>query len=436
MTPRSPAQPTPGGVRLSVVLPAFREAEVIGDTLAALRDGLSGVAPGDALELIVVDDGSDDATVEGARAAGADRVIALDANRGKGAAVRTGMLAAAGDAVVFTDADLQYPPDRITAVLARLEGEVGAVIAQAGAVRGRRRLRRLGTRTVSRLARTLVLNPAGAAGHLGADTQCGLKVFRRPVAQEVFGRCRVDRFGFDVEVLALLALLGVPVAVETVAATAAPRRSSVRVLRDGGGDPAGPAADPPVAAPGRLRRRRRGRWLSSRAQPALTGPWRHASTPSSGPTTSGAGCRTNSTRRWRATSAEPSPPSSVRTIRAPTEVVVGRDMRLSGPPLVDRGVLRRRCRAAGLDVVDLGLASTDMLYFAAASLSTRPAWCSPPRTTPPATTAVKACRAGARPLSAERWTAGPGARPGRWILRSRRNDAARAGRLSPVVDLL
>lgn len=221
-----------GGVRLSVVLPAFREAGVIGDTLAALRDGLSGVAPGDVLELIVVDDGSDDATVERARAAGADQVIALGGNRGKGAAVRTGMLAAAGEVVVFTDADLQYPADRIEAVLARLEGDTGAVIARRERS-GEAPLRRLGTYAVSHLARILVLSPAGAAKHLGADTQCGLKAFRRPVAQEVFGRCRVDRFGFDVEVLLLLALLGVPVAVESVAATAAPRRSSVRVLRDG-----------------------------------------------------------------------------------------------------------------------------------------------------------------------------------------------------------
>ncbi len=220
------------GVRLSVVLPAFREAEIIADTLAALRDGLSGAAAGDALEIIVVDDGSDDATVERARAAGADRVIALGGNRGKGAAVRAGMLAASGEVVVFTDADLQYPPDRIVAVLARLEGETGAVVARRGRS-GEVSLRRLRTYTVSRLARILVLNPADAAKHLGVDTQCGLKAFRRPVAQEVFGRCRVDRFGFDVEVLALLALLGVPVAVETVAAAAAPRRSSVRVLRDG-----------------------------------------------------------------------------------------------------------------------------------------------------------------------------------------------------------
>lgn len=222
----------PGGVRLSVVVPAFREAAVIAETLAALRAGLAGVAPAGALELIVVDDGSDDATAEGARAGGADRVIALGRNFGKGAAVRAGMLAAIGDAVVFTDADLQYPPDRIVALLSRLDGEVGAVVARRGRS-GETPLRRLGTYTVSRLARTLVLRGAAAGGDLGTDTQCGLKAFRRDVAREVFGRCRVDRFGFDVEVLLLLSLLGVPLAVQTVEAIPAPRRSSVRVLRDG-----------------------------------------------------------------------------------------------------------------------------------------------------------------------------------------------------------
>ena len=231
MTQLPPSEPAPG-VRLSVVVPAYREAGVIGETLAALRAGLSGVAPGDALELIVVDDGSDDRTVERARAAGADRVIALGRNRGKGAAVRAGMLAAAGEAVVFTDADLQYPPDRIVNVLGRLEGETGAVVARRGRS-GKAPLRRLGTHAVSRLARSLVLGGVAADSELGADTQCGLKAFRRAVARDVFGRCRVDRFGFDVEVLLLLTLLGVPVAVETVEATSTPRRSSVRVLRDG-----------------------------------------------------------------------------------------------------------------------------------------------------------------------------------------------------------
>ncbi|MCE2532310.1 MAG: glycosyltransferase family 2 protein [Acidimicrobiia bacterium] len=224
----------PSGVRLSVVLPAFREARVIADTLAALRDGLSGAAPGDLLELIVVDDGSDDATVERARAAGADRVIALGGNRGKGAAVRTGMLAADGEVVVFTDADLQYPPDRIVAVLDRLGGEVGAVLATRGRTADGL-LRRLGTHVVSRLAALLVLRGEEFAQHRLGDTQCGLKAFRQDVAHEVFGRCRVDRFGFDVEVLLLLSLLGVPTVVETVEATSGMRRSTVRVVRDGVG---------------------------------------------------------------------------------------------------------------------------------------------------------------------------------------------------------
>ena len=223
-----------GRAGVSVVLPAYRERDVIAATLATLRAGLSTVASGDDLELIVVDDGSDDATAARAGAAGADRVIVFDENRGKGAAVRAGMLAATGDAVVFTDADLQYPPDRIVAVLGRLDGVTGAVVARR--IRGGDALlRRLGTRAVSRLAEMLVLRGTAVdRRHLG-DTQCGLKAFRRDVAQEVFGRCRVDRFGFDVEVLLLLSLLEVPTAVVTVEAVAAPRGSTVRVMRDGVG---------------------------------------------------------------------------------------------------------------------------------------------------------------------------------------------------------
>ncbi len=219
-------------MRLSVVLPAYREQDVIATTLGVLRDGLSVVASGDDLELIVVDDGSDDATAARAGAAGADRVIVLDENCGKGAAVRAGVLAATGDAVVFTDADLQYPPDRIVAVLDRLGGEVGAVLAERGRTADGL-LRRLGTRVVSRLAVLLALRGTAFDQHRLGDTQCGLKAFRREVAHEVFGRCRVDRFGFDVEVLLLLSLLGVPTAVQTVEATATPRRSTVRVIRDG-----------------------------------------------------------------------------------------------------------------------------------------------------------------------------------------------------------
>ena len=249
----------PAAPRLSVVVPAYREQDGIAATLGALRTGLASVAPGDALELIVVDDGSDDATVARAAAGGADRVIELGRNRGKGAAVRTGMLAATGDVVVFTDADLQYPPDRVAAVLARLVGDVGAVIGMRSDVRIRRRggfglvggdvgamvgmrrdseaplLRRLGTGAASWLARKLVLGGGRADFGGRLDTQCGLKAFRRDVARDVFSRCRVDRFAFDAEVLLLLSLLGVPTVAETVTAVATARRSSVRMVRDGAG---------------------------------------------------------------------------------------------------------------------------------------------------------------------------------------------------------
>ena len=217
---------------LSVVIPAYKEATVLGRTLAELRSGLASAAPGDALELIVVDDGSDDATAARAQEAGADRVIVLGSNRGKGAAVRAGVLAAAGEVVAFTDADLQYPPDRLLAVLGRLEGSTGAALGGRGHS-GERLARRLGTRAMSLAARLVVFRGVVVDRRLLADTQCGLKVFRRDVAREVFGRCHINRFGFDVEVLLLLSLLGVPTAVEGVEATSTQRRSRVHLLRDG-----------------------------------------------------------------------------------------------------------------------------------------------------------------------------------------------------------
>ena len=92
-TPRS--QPAaPGGVRLSVVVPAYREAAAIGATVARIRSELAAVADHGGLEVVVVDDGSGDGTAAAARSADADQVLEFPENRGKGAAVRAGMLAA------------------------------------------------------------------------------------------------------------------------------------------------------------------------------------------------------------------------------------------------------------------------------------------------------------------------------------------------------
>ena len=213
---------------VSVILPAYREEDTIAATVAALRSGLATLASATWLEIIVVDDGSDDETVSRARAAGADRIITLGRNRGKGAAVRAGMLAASGAKVLFTDADLQYPPGQVAAVLAHLTGDTGAAIGVRSETSGPP-LRRLSSRGAAWLSRRLVLRRDNGE-HF--DTQCGLKAFRRDIAQEVFGRCTVDRFAFDVEVILLLRQLRVRTVTHTVAPERSERRSKVKTVRD------------------------------------------------------------------------------------------------------------------------------------------------------------------------------------------------------------
>jgi dolichyl-phosphate beta-glucosyltransferase len=210
------------------VVPAFQE-DRIGTTVARLRTELAAIDDDGGLEIVVVDDGSGDGTAERAEEAGADVVIRQPENRGKGAAVRAGMLAAAGRTLAFTDADLSYAPDQLLGLLAEVEQGwdivVGSrrhhdttTVVRAGL------LREVGGRVINRCTR-LVLQ----ARH--EDTQCGIKAFRADVARSVFGHSRVDGFAFDVEVLHLaerygLSVVEVPVVVENS------ERSTVRVARD------------------------------------------------------------------------------------------------------------------------------------------------------------------------------------------------------------
>jgi dolichyl-phosphate beta-glucosyltransferase len=186
--------------RLSVVVPAYREEHRIAGAVGRLRSSLDVLA-GDGLELIVVDDGSRDGTAAAAESAGADLVIRLPVNRGKGAAVRAGMLAAAGATIAFTDADLSYPPAQLLTLLAEVERGADVVVGSRRHI-GTTTLVRAGLRRelsgrVFNLATRLVLS-----GHLG-DTQCGLKAFRADAARMLFGLGRIDGFAFDVELLYL-----------------------------------------------------------------------------------------------------------------------------------------------------------------------------------------------------------------------------------------
>lgn len=219
-----------GAPRFSVVLPAYREAERIAGTIERIRAEVGGVVGADALEIVVVDDGSDDATRIQAERGGADRVIRHTANRGKGAAVRTGMLAGRGGTIAFTDADLAYAPADLLAVLEAIEG--GADVA-LGSRRHEatetlveaRWVRAAGGRGINLLTR-LVLK----GRYL--DTQSGLKGFSRDAARQIFGHARIDGFAFDIEVLHLVERYGLRITEVPVRVTNS-SRSSVHVVRDG-----------------------------------------------------------------------------------------------------------------------------------------------------------------------------------------------------------
>jgi len=219
----------PGEQRLSVIVPAYDEADRIGQTIRRLATGLAEVAADGGLEIVVVDDGSSDATADAALAAGADQVVVQPRNRGKGAAVRAGVLAARGRTVAFTDADLAYGPDQVLRVLAAVEDGWDVAIGDRRHPDTRTlvppsRLRKIGSRAINWLGYAVLLGSY-------RDTQSGLKAFRSDVARFVFARARVDGFAFDVELLHLverhqLSLVEVPVEVTNSS------RSTVRAARD------------------------------------------------------------------------------------------------------------------------------------------------------------------------------------------------------------
>jgi dolichyl-phosphate beta-glucosyltransferase len=248
--------PPPGQVRMSLVLPAVDEGDRIGRAVAAYRAGLEAwaeqvterhdVAPPASpaaekastrgVEIIVVDDGSTDDTAGAALAAGADQVVVLPSNQGKGAAVRAGMLAARGRTVAFTDADLAYSPGQVARMVAAVEDGWDLAIGdrrhpEAGSRAGATTARAWGSRGVNLLVYLVLLGGF-------RDTQCGLKACRADVARFVFSRARVDGFAFDIELLHLAERHGfsvaeLPVHVDhSTRSTVRPVRSVLRLVAD------------------------------------------------------------------------------------------------------------------------------------------------------------------------------------------------------------
>lgn len=177
----------PAGV--SVVIPAFDEAEAIASTVTAVRRVLATLPL--AHELLVVDDGSTDATAQLAREAGAT-VLSSPENRGYGAALKTGIAAAAHDTILIIDADGTYPPEAIPKLLELAEKYDMVVGSRTGENVSTPRARRLPKWFLRRLAGYL-------AGRRIPDLNSGLRLFRRDLVER-FAHLLPSGFSFTTSI--------------------------------------------------------------------------------------------------------------------------------------------------------------------------------------------------------------------------------------------
>lgn len=193
-------------MRTSLIIPAYNSGNFIEGTITAAVRYLESLS--EPAEVIVVDDGSVDGTSAALqRLVGrhpALRLVRNSTNRGKGYAVRAGVLISKGERVVFTDADLAYPLGEIDKILAALEAGADVAVATRVAPQSRYIMspaffnyiytRHLGSRLFNQLVGCLL-------GLRVRDCQAGLKGFRRAAADLIFQRLTVEGFAFDVEVL-------------------------------------------------------------------------------------------------------------------------------------------------------------------------------------------------------------------------------------------
>ena len=191
---------------LSIIIPAYNEGKRLDRALSRIRDYFRNrPGPPDALEILVVDDGSTDDTAQIARDWARDlpavRLVSNAKNRGKGFSVRHGLLEARGHIALFTDADLSAPIEESEKLLASIREGYDIAIGSRAADRSlifvhQSRLREIAGMIFNAWVRILTGLPF-------RDTQCGFKAFVREPSLVVFRQQRIERFGFDPEILFL-----------------------------------------------------------------------------------------------------------------------------------------------------------------------------------------------------------------------------------------
>jgi len=187
---------------LSIVIPSFNEELRLPVTLAQVSAYIR--ASKRETEVIVVDDGSTDRTADVANSFRGEiqrlRVVANKKNRGKGYSVRHGMLEARGRVVLFTDADLSAPideTDKLLAALADHDVAIGSRALNRSLISVRQSVFRESAGIIFNfIVRAILRLPF-------VDTQCGFKAFRRERCRVIFQQQRIERFGFDPELLYL-----------------------------------------------------------------------------------------------------------------------------------------------------------------------------------------------------------------------------------------
>ena len=222
--------------KLSIIIPAYNEEKRLGRTLERIQAHFAA-CPGrvglDDIEVIVVDDGSVDGTAQvvqnyEAQIAGL-RLVSNGANRGKGYSVRHGMGEARGQIALFSDADLSSPIAESGKLLAAIEAGNDVAIGSRALDRSLIEVHQSPVREIAGMIfNGFVRLVTGLPFH---DTQCGFKAFRRERCQIVFKQQRIERFGFDPEVLFLAQRHGLKV-VEIPVRWSHDPATKVHVLRD------------------------------------------------------------------------------------------------------------------------------------------------------------------------------------------------------------
>lgn len=226
-------------IEFSIVIAAFNEEARLPVTLRKIHDYV--ITRNISTEIIVVDDGSTDGTAELTEAFSGDipelKLISYPQNRGKGHALRTGVLAAGGELVLLTDADLSTPIEELEKLRSLIDHESCHIAIGSRALAMSRILKRqpwwrqgMG-KIFNRFVKALVINDY-------SDTQCGFKLFKGETARSLFAQAHIDRFAYDVEILALAKKNGYRVAevpIEWVNAPGSkvhPVKDSLQMLKD------------------------------------------------------------------------------------------------------------------------------------------------------------------------------------------------------------